>query len=569
VIDFPLVGRTRIQETFMNAHLFAPVLLAAFAAPPAATAPNGPAFIAQAQPVSRLLADAREFVKVVAGPQQAARALKQFDDGLQNSLGEKGLEGLDLNRHLAAYATLAEQPEKSTVVLVLPITGEKEFIELLDRLPGNLKGIPVDGKKGLLRLDARVGPPPVPVFMRLVENNAYISINDPEGDLLDPAKLLAPESLLDLGDQAQLTIRAYPSRLPAKLIKLPFEKFDEFRKSLKNDTAALVGLGAMEILALSPFVLFLQQHVDAVLADGQEVALRYTLTPNADLGLELGVTAKPGTKLATSIASLPPGTNRFASLVPKDAAFGLTLTLPVGVPQLRDGALDVLAMAEKGIAEAPPPTRPVLAELIKGLARTAKAGDADIAGAFLAPNAKGEFHTVWAASFENPRGVEDALRALVKDLPEEAKKIVELDIETVNGVKLHRISLEKAGLEEWMKKVFTDKAALGLAFTPKAVYATIGPDPVHVMKTILEAKPGPAKLLDLTCNFQSFHKMTLAADGERGAKRIEALFTKDDRTISVMSLSAQGGAEFKLKFTFSPLFLPRAMAVESAEFPAP
>ena len=536
--------------------MFSRVLLAFLLAAPAARAAE-PSFTAQAQPLSRLLADVRAFVKVVAGP-EGDRALEGMDKGIKEALGEKGFEGLDLNRHLAAYGTLAADPAKSSAVLVLPTTGDKDFLDLLGRI--KLKATAVDGKAGLHRVEPAppAGGLPVPVYLRLVEGAAYLSVNDPKGASLDPAGLPAAETLVKLEDQALVTVRANPAALPAKVVRQPFEMFDQLRKGGRNGGGrGMFAMGPMEFLVL-PYLLVIPQHLDAVLADAQEVAVRLSL-PAAELAVELSVTPKPGTGLAAAIAGYRPPANRFAGLLPKSPAVGAALTLPFSVAKARDGGLEFLDVADKEKQNAPPPVRPVLDELIKGLRRTVSAGDVDFAGAMTGVDEKGRTHAVAAVTFDDPSGIEKALRGMVKGLPEEVAKGVTFDAAKAGAVGLHTVKVGP-GLDPEMRKMFGDEALVCVAFTPTAVFAAIGPDPVPVVTAALAVKAGPAKPLDVLVNPNRLHKVVVTAEGEEDGKRFEQILGTEDRTLSVVSVAAEGGAAFRVRLTLSPLFLPRAVA---------
>ena len=65
---------------------------------------------------------------------------------------------------------------------------------------------------------------------------------------------------------------------------------------------------------------------------------------------------------------------------------GGAVTLPFSIPEVRDDALALLALAEKSKDDPPPFLRPVVDEVLKGLTRTVKAGDMDEAGVYYMSN---------------------------------------------------------------------------------------------------------------------------------------------------------------------------------------
>ena len=96
------------------------------------------------------MGDFREMVRQTAGPDFADKALKEFDNGLKELLGEQGFEGLDINRPMGTYVVVRDDIQDTSAVVVVPITGEKEFIGLLGRM--KLKTEAVKDKPGTYTL---------------------------------------------------------------------------------------------------------------------------------------------------------------------------------------------------------------------------------------------------------------------------------------------------------------------------------------------------------------------------------------------------------------------------------
>jgi hypothetical protein len=292
-----------------------------------------------------------------------------------------------------------------------------------------------------------------------------------------------------------------------------------------------------------------------------QAALRLSLTPTSGMAAEVTVIPKPGTKLAASIAGVGPVTNRLASVVPADPAAGLALTVPFSIPELRDGALDLLKLAAKGKDEAPPAMKPGIEELIKGLERTVKAGDADFAIALLAPKDRGS-HVVAAVSFDDPSGLEKLIRTFAGTLPAEIKETIKFDVEKVHGASLHTWKLGNGLLDREMTRMFSEDATVCVATTPKAIYFAIGPDPIPQVKQALAAKPKLAEYLTSTANLNRMAKVVEAAGGPRDGAQFRRFMGDQDETMTILSISAKGGSEFRLRLELNPRFLPRAMAVE-------
>src|SRR5262245_25392671 len=221
------------------------------AAAPVLAEPPKPAVVVQARPLSRLLAEYREMIRQVAGPTEAERMLKEFDRELKDALGEQGFEGLDLNRPLAAYAVLAEKIEDANLVLVAPISGEKEFIAFLERI--KLKAEVVEGKKGVYKLELPDAGFPKDSHVVISGAWAYVALNG--GDPPDPKNLVAPGDLFDNAEQSLVSAKLYPGRVPEKLVKDLLDELDNTANALKG----LVGAGVVGQEDAKTMMAFLEQ----------------------------------------------------------------------------------------------------------------------------------------------------------------------------------------------------------------------------------------------------------------------------------------------------------------------
>src|SRR4051794_30647261 len=80
-----------------------------------------PPIVFQTQPAGRMLADVKAVVKMAGGD----KAVKQFNDQLQQHLGAKGLDGLDLQRPILGYVIPTAKFEETVAVVVFPVADEK------------------------------------------------------------------------------------------------------------------------------------------------------------------------------------------------------------------------------------------------------------------------------------------------------------------------------------------------------------------------------------------------------------------------------------------------------------
>ena len=88
---------------------YALVLTAAALFAPSDVRAADPPITFQTQPLDRLLGDLRIAADLVGGE----KVVKAFNDGIKAQLGEKGFEGLDLNKPIVGYVILGPSPKTS------------------------------------------------------------------------------------------------------------------------------------------------------------------------------------------------------------------------------------------------------------------------------------------------------------------------------------------------------------------------------------------------------------------------------------------------------------------------
>ena len=103
----------------------------------------------QTQPAGRILDDARAIAKMVGGDKAAA----EFNDGLKEKLGEKGFTRPRPRPADPRLPLLADKIEDTVGVLVVPVTGEKEFLAVWSGSTAQAEG----RRQGALRVPAKVG----------------------------------------------------------------------------------------------------------------------------------------------------------------------------------------------------------------------------------------------------------------------------------------------------------------------------------------------------------------------------------------------------------------------------
>ena len=173
----------------MRLRFFTACAAVLFAATPLYAEPPKPTLVVQAKPLFRLLAEFREMIRQVGGPDEGEKMVKEFDRDIKDGLGEQGFEGIDTNRPLAAYGMLGEELKDSSIVLVVPVTGEKEFLSFIERM--KLKAEPVKEKKGVYTLVFPLELLPKASTIQFANGNWGLDISINGGDPVDAKDLLS------------------------------------------------------------------------------------------------------------------------------------------------------------------------------------------------------------------------------------------------------------------------------------------------------------------------------------------------------------------------------------------
>src|SRR5262245_23181529 len=188
-------------------------LLGLLAAPTVArpagdTPPKGPTLVLQLQSVDGLLDAARYLSKYL----DSEKSVEDLDAAIKNMTGGKGLDGLDVKRPIGMYGRLSPNVTDSTGVALLPVTTEKAFLDLLERLNVSTKR----GNDGVYT--AETPALAMPIYLRVVDKYAYITVNDKSA--LDKDKLLTADKVL-APDKAAGGAPKNVERLPGDKVPTP------------------------------------------------------------------------------------------------------------------------------------------------------------------------------------------------------------------------------------------------------------------------------------------------------------------------------------------------------------
>ncbi len=552
----------------MSARFTLAVAALAFAAGVASAEPPKPSLVVQTKPVSRLLAEYKEMLRQVGGVGEGDNLVKQFETTLKEALGEHGFEGFDINRPIAAYSVFREKLDDTSIVLLVPTTGEKEFVAFLERL--SVKAAPVQDKKGLYSLEFPDNIFAKTSHMRFAEGNwAYLTLND--GEPTDPKTFLPPGDLFDNAEQALFAAKVYPGRVPEKFFTPVLEEIEQTAGQLKMFVGAVIDKKHLAKLAttfLDEGPKLVRRYTETALKEVTEIGLKFTFDAmTGDTLTELTLLPKAGTAFGKEVAAQGTTANRFAGFVPKDAVVGAVLKAPLFAKELREisGVMLEAGQEELKSADVHEKLKTVIDEAVKGLTRSVKAGELDAAIALVGPDKDDKFTLSVGLSFDDPTAVEKALREAAK-APDLAKDFT-FDVAKVGGVGIHKVPLHRLFPEEVLgelAKVLGEKPLAHVAFAKDAVFIGFGPGSLDAVKNALEAKPGPAPAFDITANMSRLKKFATVIDPMAGMMVAKHLGTAD-KQVSMFRVTVEGGQALKVKMNMNVRYLPKLFIVSEAE----
>ncbi|MBX3398491.1 MAG: hypothetical protein KF873_07125 [Gemmataceae bacterium] len=439
--------------------------------------------------------------------------------------------------------------------VAIPVTGENEFKDFVSRLgppddPLNFK--PIEGNKGLYALETNGGDhDAIPVRARFHDGYLYVGFNAKD-ELLDAKNLIPAKNLIKPGETGLVLARIFTDRFPEAIAQQQTEQFEELEQQIPN-LGAWSGIAGNILKSYSA----LAKKSSAQLKDTEETGFRLAFDEKAaEIAIESYAMPKKGTDYAKELAAIKPTANRFASLISDTTAAGGLLQLPIATPELKDILGKLVEAGQKGKEDAPEHMRPVIDELLKGLGRTIKGDSIDYALAVNGPNKEGKFTMVAAVNFDDASGLEKALKAAAKhaDAPEKFKDEVKFDVDEVEGLKVHRVIMKDDA--EPVKAIF-GPSGLSFVMGPKSIVVAMGPDWKDSLKAALAAKAGPSKVLDLVANPKRLGELIQAGNEQAGGVAAQLLGSEDKR-VTVLGLTYEGGEMLKSRFSISLKIIPKA-----------
>ncbi len=481
--------------------------LLAMAAAPAARAGDKPAadeptVVIRVKSLDTVLQNLK-LLATLLGREEAAQDIQGL---IKAKVGAKGLQGIDLGRPVGAYVRFGKELGDFAGTLLVPVADAQAFLTLLE----NVGVTSTKGKDDIYTLQSKLN---IDLYLRFAKKYAYVSVGNTDNlsdkNLLDPAKVLAvPEDSL-----ISATVRLDQVPDFGKLLAS-----DQLAKALQElqDKVPPPETEAQKQFAKAA-VGYLAQTVADAFKDGQRVRLDVALDKDRkDLAVRMSLSAMPGTELAKAITTAGKSKSAFAGLMSQNAAFrgSVDTTFP---PELHKAfARAIEDAAAKGIADmTDAPRRKQAQALVDALLPTVKAGQLDAFFGMAGP--VGSHYTLLAAvkvkdGDELGAVVHKLVTAELKTMPAEQRDKIQLDVDTVGAIKIHKFELPRDPKTNKVLEDLPGDPNLFVAFRKDAVFLAIGPQSLATLKSAVAADATdtvPVFLFD----FNVAHGWDVGADG--------------------------------------------------------
>jgi hypothetical protein len=502
-----------------------------------------PTVVGQLASGQRMLDEIKGFMKAMD-----PRMVEEFDKGLTQTLGQKGFAGIDLKKPAGMFAYIKPKLEHSYIVFVVPTTGEKEALDLIERLQFGVEE--EKSQKNLYRLRKRfVIDEDVPVRVRFHDGHAYLAVNA-DADELENAKLIPIGALVDDKEKAPLAATLFINRVPKELKDLADGALAEGRRNLAQLDARRPPDMPLSFPPLFKEMLdWSERNWATMVTEGDTLTFRVAGdAKGGEYATALSLTPKAKTQLATDVAAVKPANGRFHQLTTKDAVGGAWLTLPVPPKAFREKAApfaaDMLRLAEKETNE---PFKAVIGEVAKAAEAALNKGEFDAGFAILGPDKDGLYTGVAAVAVPDPAALGKVVKDTVKDLPKEVQGLVKIDAEKAGDLTVHVFNLPE--VPEELQKLLGKNPEVRVAFGGGAVFAAIGPGGLEQIKRAAALKPAAVRALDVQVNPAKLNKLLGDNAPAEVGTWFGTLLGKDDALRSQFSVDIRGGSDLTVSWS--------------------
>jgi hypothetical protein len=498
---------------------------------------KSPTLVVRIKSIDDLIADGKYIARLAGQAEKVEQG-----EGLLHSF----VDGIDSKRPLGLYGFITPDLQGSNGVVLVPVSDAKALRDTLERFQIKLE----KGEDDVYSVSSDAMPIPVPIYARFA--NDYLYVTAQKKDALAKDHLLDPEKALAGARKATLSARFRLDQLPDGLKQIALgtmelKMAEEKEKKIPNETKAQHDL-RVKVIDNS------RDHLAGLIKEGGDLSFVLDVDRKANqLLVEVTFNGKPGSALAKHIAGIQEAQSLFRGLLSDDAALNVAFhfILPEDAREALDPVIDegIRQGMEK---EKDKEKRERAEKILKVVLPTLKAGELDMAVSLRGPTDDDHYTLVAGIKVKDGADVQAAIQNLVQELPEKERDRIKLDVETVDGIKVHRIDAQK-DFDEDHRRTLGDNPFY-LAVREDAVLVAGGANGLSALKEALgstKAKATPPLLVEVSMA----HLAPLMAHGDEKAtaelhKLVESVF-KGDKGTDKIKVTLEGGENLTFRATIA------------------
>ena len=451
--------------------------------------------------------------------------------------------GIDPKRPLG-FAVRQFNLENPPVLLFIPVTSERDFVDLL----AGFNLVVAEAKEGIRELPLPDGKK---LYLRFAHGYAFgaEAVTTLAGTLPNPPVDLPKENLQNL---VALTVRV--DQIPSASKQFLFGQLD---REMSKDLGRQRGESEAQHLGRTTVINLIRAQVRAFLLETQAMSLVANLDEaRHKVVLELRVEPVPGSSLSRQVAAWDQSRSLFVTAV-KEAAAYLLVNLSLA-PELRQNLNAVLDKSfQEELDKLEGVVKKAVAEKVyRTLEPTLKQETLDAAVMLMGPRNQ-RYALVGALQVRDGKRLEGLLRDLVKEMPEADRQKIALDHQRVGNVSLHRLELPP--LDEEGARLFGSNEAY-VAILDQAIFVGLGEQGAEAVQAVLIQAGGgsgqPAPVLDLRVAVSRLAWLS-KDDAERLAAAAKKAFSGPGE--DTVHLELRGGEVLRLRLEASSLLVKLAV----------
>jgi hypothetical protein len=464
----------------MSFRLLAPLAIALWAAAPALAADppkdDAPAIVVRLSSFADIVAD----IKYVTALEQRKEGF-DLEAELRKFTG-KDHGGIDIKRPAGLLAIPARNGADLHPLLFIPVADEPLFLAFVERLLGK----PQKDKNGVYSTGLSW------INFRFDRRYAHVSMG---ADLLAKERLRDPAKVLATDRRGTLVAVFHLERLPEKF-------WADVRGAFQFWSHEPTGTPDLQTKLLQQVIRSLDRKLAVMMKQSRELAVQFGIDRKAgELFAEMNLTPKPETQLAKDLAELGQAKSRFAA-GRSNMTSALRLLLHWRLPEdlkeaVRPTVDDAIRRVMANAAAETVRNRSV--QLIDAIDPTLRAGDLDAGFHLYGPGKDNRYTLVAGLGVKQGAKIEQAIRSLIKALPERDRDKFKFNAARIGRVPVHRADVQH-DFGEMLLTTFGSNPVY-YVIREDAVWLALGPEAINAFKEVVEAKPRAAPPLDYALAF--------------------------------------------------------------------